>query len=307
MRTRLCCLLFAISLCACHRTQKSAEQTSHATVTNPFADDCEVIRAEGEQKAVLVLFGGYPETPDDIKREFGIVELAKTNGISLILMTFNRRLWLEESEKMRLSNLLQKVLRTNELSTDRLYIGGFSSGGNVSLLLANYLQEKGGTIRLKGVFAVDSPVDLLALYKCSQKNIARNFSAISVRESQRTVADFDAHFGKPENGLDKYAQYSPYVSSLGKMENLDALAGVDIRLYTEPDTLWWKTNRGNEYEDMNAYSLKKLSEQLAKKYGPFHVKLVETSDKGRRSNGMRHPHSWSIVDKEELIEWMLGS
>jgi len=35
------------------------------------------------------------------------------------------------------------------------------------------------------------------------------------------------------------------------------------------------------------------------------IKLSETQNKGIRGDGARHPHSWSIVDQEELIEWIL--
>ena len=33
--------------------------------------------------------------------------------------------------------------------------------------------------------------------------------------------------------------------------------------------------------------------------------LVTTTDKGyRKPNNMRHPHSWSIADPEQIIKWL---
>lgn len=36
-----------------------------------------------------------------------------------------------------------------------------------------------------------------------------------------------------------------------------------------------------------------------------YVEYIPTENKGYRSNGERHPHSWSIVDGTDLVNWML--
>jgi hypothetical protein len=59
----------------------------------------------------------------------------------------------------------------------------------------------------------------------------------------------------------------------------------------------------NEYEDMNAFFIKSLSDDLVKKFGE-NVEYIPTVNRGYRSNGDRHPHSWSIVDVNELIKWI---
>ena len=87
------------------------------------------------------------------------------------------------------------------------------------------------------------------------------------------------------------------------MYNLSSLENVSIRLYTEPDTVWWKQNRMYEYEDMNAYAIKQLSDDLNEHGHP--VEYIPTEHRGYRANGDRHPHAWSIVDVDDLIAWML--
>ena len=77
-----------------------------------------------------------------------------------------------------------------------------------------------------------------------------------------------------------------------------------MRLYAEPDLNWWKENRNADPDQINAYYLKKLSEKL-KNSGFKQVNYITTQHKGYRANGSRHPHSWSIVDKTELLEWIL--
>ncbi|WP_301280574.1 hypothetical protein [Tenacibaculum mesophilum] len=35
------------------------------------------------------------------------------------------------------------------------------------------------------------------------------------------------------------------------------------------------------------------------------LSILPTTKKGYRANGERHPHSWAIVDKNDLINWIL--
>ena len=53
---------------------------------------------------------------------------------------------------------------------------------------------------------------------------------------------------------------------------------------------------------MNAVDLAALVNQL-KILGSKKAELIITAGKGIREDGSRHPHSWSIVDENELIEW----
>ena len=46
-------------------------------------------------KAVLVLFGGYPESPKDVKEQFNILPIAKKNQVAVLIMNYNQKLYLE--------------------------------------------------------------------------------------------------------------------------------------------------------------------------------------------------------------------
>lgn len=157
----------------------------------------------------------------------------------------------------------------------------------------------------KGVFIVDSPIDLVALYKSSEKNIERNFSEPSIQESTWLLETLGNNFGNPKDNIRKYEKNAVFTYITNNTSNLKKLKRTKIRLYTEPDTLWWKENRMADYEQMNAFYIKKLSESLTEK-GYESVEYIPTTDKGYRANGERHPHSLAIVDKKDLINWMLN-
>ena len=267
-------------------------------------DDYELSRPIEGLKSVLILFGGYPEKADDIKREFKILELAMQNSIAVVFMNYNQKLWLEENEKQKLAEQLKRIFIENDLPGKSIYFGGFSSGGNVALLIGDFLSHQNSSLAPKGVFVVDSPVDLVALYKSSEKNIARNYSEPSIQESTWLLETLGEKFGNPHHNVSKYEVGSIYTSETNNIDNIRNLKSTKIRFYTEPDTIWWKENRMADYDQMNAYYLKQLSESL--KNSDFNkVEYKQTKNKGFRANGERHPHSWSIVDKEDLIEWIL--
>ncbi|MDX6747060.1 hypothetical protein SHK09_09685 [Polaribacter sp. PL03] len=48
-----------------------------------------------------------------------------------------------------------------------------------------------------------------------------------------------------------------------------------------------------------------MSKKLALEFGGDNIKLINTKNRGYRANGERHPHSWSIVDEKDLINWIL--
>ncbi len=298
-------ILIFIVLTFCKNTEKKKTKNSIQTEYQDIKKEAyELSKPTENPKRVLVLFGGYSEKAKDIKREFKILDVANKNDIAIIFMNYNQKLWLEENEKRNLTKQLQNIFLVNKLSTDNTYFGGFSSGGNVALLISDFVTKQNLDISPKGVFVVDSPVDLIALYKSAKKYIERNFSEPSVKESTWLVETLGTQFGNPNYDISKYEEHSIYTSKTDNINNLKHLKNTKIRFYTEPDTLWWKENRMADYDQMNAYYLKRLSEVL-KKSEFSKVEYIPTENKGYRASGERHPHSWGIVDVKELIKWTI--
>jgi len=264
----------------------------------------ELIKVD-KQNGLLILFPCFPCDIENTKNEFNIAEISVKNGISILYMNLNQRLYLEEAEKQNLAELLTQTIRKEKIPENNIYIGGFSGGGNVSLLISDYLMKSENHIQPKGVFIVDSPIDLLALYRVSEKNLKLNFSESSIQESNWIKTQFDTIFGNPSDGIKNYEKNSPYTFESENIDNLTGLKGLKIRFYTEPDIDWWKEEKNNDYIDLNAFYLKKLSEKLKLEFGNNNIELIETQNKGYRANGDRHPHSWSIVNKKDLVKWIL--
>ena len=212
---------------------------------------------------------------------------------------------MDNKKKKDLEKIIMDAVNQYGIKIDNTYIGGFSSGGNVTLLLTDYLKLTESSIQPKGLFIADSPVDLLGLYKSSQKAIEKNISVPAVQEANWIIETFNLEFGNGDTSFSNYENKSPYFSKTNSSKNISNLNGLKIRLYSEPDTLWWKQNRQAEYEDINAYYLEQLANDLSNLYGAEQVTYIKTKNRGYRANGNRHPHSWSIIDEEDLVNWIL--
>ena len=288
---------------SCKGKSKENNQTekpkSEIIKTNEF----ELIKAEN-QKGLLILFPCFPCNAENTLSEFNITEISIKNNFSVLAMNLNQRLYLSQKEKQELAEQITKIVNEQNLSEKNIFIGGFSSGGNISLLISNYLVNNKSQIQPKGVFVVDSPIDLLGLYRTAEKNLKLNFSESSVAESKWIKEMLDNEFGNPETGIANYEINSPFTLETQNIDNLKSLEKLKIRFYSEPDLKWWKEHAKNDYEDLNAFYIQKLSEHLKTDFGKNNVEFIKTKNKGYRKNGERHPHSWSIVNEQDLVNWM---
>jgi alpha/beta hydrolase fold len=255
------------------------------------------------QKAVLILFPCYPCAIEDTKREAFFLRDLEKEGITILLLDLNRKLYLTDEEQQNYAKILNNALDSNKIDKQNVFIGGFSSGGNIAILLSNYLLKTKNAIEPKGVFAVDSPLDLEHLYNAAKNNIKLNANKDAYNEGVFIAELFEEELGKPTENLEKYKRFSPFLISVNYSENIAYLKNIKIRLYTEPDLEWHKKNRNKEYEDLNAYVLEKTNEGLVQ-LGNKKTEFIKTQNRGIRANGEKHPHSWNIVEKQSLLDWI---
>ncbi len=253
-------------------------------------------------KKTLVLFPGGAATAKHIREDFNILPAAAFSDISVLMMNFNKHLWIDETQTESLAKVLEQALSENQLNDNEVYIGGMSMGGNVSLSLSNYLHKKQSPIAPKGTFIIDSPIDLNALYENSVKDISNpDFDEQRLAEPKWIVNYFQKSFGK-DSLLENIQKVSPFTLATNTI-NITHLKNQNLRFYTEPDAQWWMENRGTEFENTNAFTIQKIANRLNTE-GWENFELIETSTRGVRVNGDRHPHSWSIVEIHKLIKWM---
>ena len=266
----------------------------------------EVIKLEKEAVATLVLFGGFPESPTDIEREFKISDIASEYGVNLVLMEVNQRVLVEDSEIEILAQTKEEAFDTHQLTKEKVVIGGYSSGGNLAMLVSNTMMISDSiAIKPKGVFVVDSPLDLALLYEASVRVSNQNIDEEYARNYGYQVQMLEHLLGNPSEDISKYERYSPFTYQTKNIKNLEGLKNVEIRLYAEP-ALEWSKQHGLQPKDVNAYGLQHFKKLMKDQFPSSSIELITTENKGYDSQGHRNPHHWSIVDKQDLMKWMVS-
>lgn len=287
-------LLLTLLSCTAHKVDNGTVESKQYGLTKA-----------ADQKAVLVLYPCFPCDAEHTKTEAYFLKNLEKKGITILLLSNNQKLFLTESEKNEYAKSLNSIFDENRIKKENVFIGGFSSGGNVALLLSSYLIKSYNPIQPKGLLVVDSPVDLERLYYNAQRDIIANVDPDAVEEGQFLTELFEKELGKPQENPEKYKTASPYLISQNSVENIQYLKGIRTRFYCEPDLEWQQNNRDRKFEDLNALMLKKTTESL-QNLGNQNAEYIETKNRGIRANGKRHPHSWNIVEQEELVRWMLN-
>ncbi len=202
-----------------------------------------------------------------------------------------------------IDNMIGEVTKMYKISKQKIVIGGMSVAGTGAIRYAEYCfsnKSKQG-IKPIGVFGVDPPLDYQRLYYEAKNSIQRNFSKDAVDEGKLITKHLNNNLkGTPETNIKSYQANSPFCYSAINGGNAYLLNTLAVRVYTEPDINWWIDNRRKDFYDINAIDNAALINQL-KLNGNSKATLIATNYKGVSLEG--HPHSWSIVDEQDLLLW----
>ena len=110
--------------------------------------------------------------------------------------------------------------------------------------------------------------------------------------------------GTPSSSPKKYDVLTPFDHRLTDPGNERFLKNIAVRVYEDIDVAWQINERRRSLYDSNVLCASELINRLVLQ-GNSNAEFVTSEQPGRRSNSMRHPHSWSIVDEVECVQWVL--
>jgi len=130
---------------------------------------------------------------------------------------------------------------------------------------------------------------------------------ISKREADYFIKRLQYEFQSiPQSDNKPFQTISPYSFSDTSQTNIKTLVNCPIMLISEPDIIWQMEERNRSMYDLNTLDCS-LAINSLRLLGNIKAQLVLTSGKGyRKLTGKRNPHSWSIVDTEHTIKWLLS-
>jgi pimeloyl-ACP methyl ester carboxylesterase len=267
--------------------------------------------AEPEHKdsisAVLVLLAGFGQIPENTPPETKLHQVAGRKNILTIFYAAGNKLYADSITQLKLTRVINDVLTRYQVKNDIFVLGGYSAGGMIALRyveLCNEFPEK-FPIQPRGVFTVDSPIDIFTIYEQLEETVKNNFSELAVEEAVRAIAHIKNDYGIPYEHVSTYAKLTAFSMNKNYSQNETHLKNTPVRTYHDVDIAWRIKNRNQTVHLSNYEVTAELINRLVL-MGNNKAEFMQSFQTGYRSNGQRHPHSWSIVDEVEFIQWMDG-
>ena len=252
----------------------------------------------------LFLVPGFGETAENVLQQTDLPKKLAQNGILTIIPTFQDGVLsfgVDSLSQQTFDRILKDVTSKHKLIDQKFYVGGFSIGGSCALKYAENTM-----IKPTAVFAIDPPLDFERFYNSAKRDIRLSKDNEANQENIYMIERLEKETGgSPKTNLNQYYNLSPYSFSDTNQTAIKKLTNMPLRIYTEPDVDWWLKERNADLTNMNATECSAMINEL-NRLGNQNAELITTQKKGyRKPDNKRHPHSWSIVDNEELITWLL--
>lgn len=304
LSTLLIFIFFAFS-CNAHKTNPKIEKV-FLDKTDTTRNSYTVIYPQKlPWKGYIFLIPGFGETAENVLQQTELPNKLASSGILTIIPTFQDGVLsfgVDSLSQKSFDRILKNVISKFKLVDQKFYIGGFSIGGSSGIKFA-----ENSTIKPKAIFAIDPPLDFERFYHSAKRDIRLSKGNKANQESVYMIERLEKETGgSPLTHLAEYLKISPYSFSDTTQTAIKKLIDIPLRIYTEPDIDWWLKERKSDLTKINAAECSAMINEL-NMLGNTSATLITTQNKGfRKPDNIRHPHSWSIVDNDELIKWLLN-
>ncbi|MEA9414528.1 hypothetical protein [Flavobacterium sp. PL02] len=256
----------------------------------------------------LVILSSGGESTEDLLKQITLHELAVKKGILVIIPSINWSTDSKEAEFSFLDKIFNEIVIKHKVSKDNFILGGLSNGGIISLTYAENAIKNPNKLFLvpKGIFALDAPLDQTRFYKYCEREIKRNFSEAGANEAKWIKGNWDSLYGgSPDQFPEKYIDASIFSFGAKDGGNAKYLKNMPIRMYTDLDVNWLINERHRDLYDWNGIDIVAMISQL-KALGNNNASVIISQGKGVKLNGTKNPHSWSILNTEDCLNWILN-
>jgi hypothetical protein len=252
----------------------------------------------------IFLIPGFGETAERVLQQTDLPKKLALNGILTIIPTFQDGVLsfgVDSLSQQSFDRILKDVTSKHKLNDQRFYVGGYSIGGSCTIKYA-----ENAAVKPTAIFAIDPPLDFERIYYSAKRDVRLSKDNKPNQENVYIIERLEKETGgSPANYLSEYYKFSPYSFTDTTQSAVKKLTKIPLRIYTEPDINWWMKERRADFTSMNSTECSAFINEL-NRLGNYNATLITTQNKGyRKPDNNRHPHSWSIVDNDELITWLL--
>jgi hypothetical protein len=284
-------------------------ETVYLNANDSTANMYIAVAPENEKvKSFMVLLDGFGNSPQNVLFQTDIPKHASQQGILTIiplLKTGPSYFGSDTASQQSLKEIINLVVAKYKLKGKDFYIGGFSIGGTCAVKYSELSVQNDYPIKPKAVFAIDPPLDWERYYNAAKRVVRLSNPAQVNGEVFYMIDRIEKEMnGTPKTALNNFYTHSPYSFSDTTQKAIKNLIKTPIMIISEPDIQWWLKERGYDYSYNNITDHAAMINEI-QRLGNKNAVLVTTTDKGyRKPNNIRHPHSWSIADPEQIIKWL---
>lgn len=242
--------------------------------------------------------------------EFAIIKPALEKNIAVLFVSTGKviEFLFTDKEIATLDEIIVTALDKYKLSHKPKFLAGMSLGGTMALRYGEFcfLNKSKSGFQPNAIAICDAPLDMVRMWHEQEQAIKNNYHPNAVGEARWVLHYLKKNLGgSPYESMEKYIDYSPFVYSDEDRSKIELFKHIPIRMYHEPDIEWWVENRGKDYNTINSIDLAGFYNYL-KQAGNMEVELITSSNKRKDYKKGSSPHTWTIVDNEELVVWFLG-
>lgn len=258
-----------------------------------------VMKPQREIKGMLLLMPGWGESLQSVFKKTSLPRLLAEKGYLTILPELRPTLYADDYTIAELTQLIKVETVKYNLTEPDVVLGGLSAGGAVAIGFAEHLLAYDSIVKIKGVFAIDPPLDLERMYASAENKIKYSCGGL-IRKEGYFIKSYleNALGGSPESKPEQYLRFSSYSVRAKENTNAKWLKNIHIRLYANPDLAFVRKTYCEELqlEDINAYDLEGLKKFFLQS-GSNKCQYITKEGKGF--------HSWNIVDAADCANWIV--
>jgi len=255
--------------------------------------------------AVLVLLAGFGQKAEDTPPETKLHLVAAKKNVLTVFFAAGNKLYADSVTCLNLNRVINDVLSRYHVNKNTFVLAGFSAGGMVALRYAELCLQYPASYPIKplAAFTVDSPLDIFTIYEQLEESAANHYSEPAYEEAERAIAHIKADHGVPREHPAIYTKLTAFCMDKSLGQNEVWLKKLPLRVYHDVDIAWRIVNRHLTVHRSNYEVSAELINRL-QLMGNLKAEFMQSFKTGYRANGQRHPHSWSIVNETECLQWI---
>jgi hypothetical protein len=308
-KRRLLAVALALLLPASTTLRAQVTRMVYRSPTDTLAYGYKLFLPAGQPRGLVVIGANYGNTYVDLEyQQAQIGALLQARGVASIHVNNTpwRNNYFNSSVLAAYDTIIGTVMSEHRIPAGRVILGGMMMGGTFALKYAQRCAEGACPAENvpRGVFALDPILDFTRFWRAYEVYLRRPGGAPRTRALVKGSIERELG-GTPDQLPEVYASNSVYVHFDVNGGRAALLRNTPVRLYMEPDVLWYMNNFDDDLITSNAADIAGLALFL-RRIGNTRAELITPSGRSLLPDGRPSPHAWRMIDEPALVEWIVA-